>query len=115
MMVFPDAEGPNSFEGSILIVNMIPSTVISSATLRRWRDAVDGIRIDHGNALGVFLIRHNDPADAEMFVLANRLSRIRPTGAGRADSNSARVVPQRKCLAVIDGAAATAGRTTMDR
>src|SRR4030095_6530283 len=30
MMVFPDAEGPNSFERSTLIVSVVPSTVIST-------------------------------------------------------------------------------------
>src|SRR6476646_11774914 len=30
MMVFPDAEGPNSFERSTLIVSVVPSTVMST-------------------------------------------------------------------------------------
>src|SRR6476620_7296420 len=30
MIVFPDAEGPNSLERSTLIVSMVPSTVIST-------------------------------------------------------------------------------------
>lgn len=30
MIVFPDAEGPNSLDISILIVNIVPSTVIST-------------------------------------------------------------------------------------
>ena len=30
MMVFPEAEGPNSLDRSTLIVNMVPSTVIST-------------------------------------------------------------------------------------
>src|SRR6476660_8645532 len=30
MMVFPDAEGPNSLERSTLIVSVVPSTVIST-------------------------------------------------------------------------------------
>jgi hypothetical protein len=30
MIVFPEAEGPNSLDRSILIVNVVPSTVIST-------------------------------------------------------------------------------------
>mgnify|MGYP001611776237 CR=1 FL=1 len=30
MIVFPDAEGPNSLDRSTLIVNIVPSTVIST-------------------------------------------------------------------------------------
>ena len=30
MMVFPEADGPNVFERSTLIVRMLPSTVIST-------------------------------------------------------------------------------------
>jgi hypothetical protein len=30
MVVFPEAEGPNSLDRSTLMVNMVPSTIIST-------------------------------------------------------------------------------------
>lgn len=80
-----------------------------------WRQAVDPVRIDHGSSLGVFLIRHDDPADAEMFILQNEHRRIRSTRTGRTDSNGARLILQRKRLTVVDRAASAAGGTAMDR
>ena len=76
---------------------------------------VDPLGMDHGKSFRVILIRHHESADEQMFILHNRLRHIRPTAAGRADSNGTRLVLERKDLAIVDRGAATVTRTTMNR
>lgn len=80
-----------------------------------WRHAVDRLRIDHRQALRVFLIRHYDSADQQMFILHNWLGHIRQARSVRVYPNGARLILEGKHLAVIHGTASTVTRTTMNR